>query len=159
MIHSLIPNHIVDIRASARLKREIENYMEKWANLPVDSKGRVLGRVRKPNKHNGMVIPFQHVCFAPHLGWHVRIGLPKMLWQYAGSRYGISVDGKPNGFEYVGAESMEQAAGFVAKIREWAIEGLNTGDYRHFMNWLDAGDGSHRYYDRSGAWSKHLSAM
>jgi hypothetical protein len=54
---------------------------------------------------------------------------------------------------------MEEAAGFVAKIREWAIEGLESGDYRHFMNWLDAGDGSHRYYNRSGAWSKHLSAM
>jgi hypothetical protein len=161
MIHSLVPNHIVDIRATSRLKHEVETYMEKWTKLPVNARGQILSKSkRKPNSFTGQVIPFAHVFFADHLGWHVRIGLPKALKQFAGSRYGVSKSTwLPNGFEYVGAESMEEAAGFVAKIREWAIEGLESGDYRHFMNWLDAGDGSHRYYNRSGAWSKHLSAM
>jgi hypothetical protein len=158
MIHSQLKNHIVDIRNSARLKRNVENYMQAWSETPVDRYGRVLSKFeRKPNRFTGQSIPYAHVFYADHLGWHVRIGLPRGLKQYSGSRYGVSRTTQlPNGFEYVGFADMKEAARAVAQIRKWAVESLNTGDYSNFINWLDAGDGSHRYYDAKGNWSNTL---
>ena len=137
-------NQVTDVRNSPRTMRAVLNLMDKWANLPVDSKGRVLGRVRKPNKHNGMVISFQHVYFASHLGWHVRIGLPADLKFFSGSRYGASEDQVPNGFEYVGFETMEQACEKVRAIRTLAV----NEDYDGFFAWISTGDGTTRFFDK-----------
>lgn len=129
-------NQVTDVRNSPRTMRAVLNFMDKWAKKSVDKKGYVLGQKRK-------TIPFAHVLYAPHLGWHVRIGLPADLKFFAGSRYGVSKNQVPNGFEYVGFETMEQACKKVRAIRTLAV----NGDVDGFMNWIDAGDGSHRWYD------------
>ena len=74
--------------------------------------------------------------------YSVRIGLPKELKMFAGTRYGVSkVTGLPNGFEFKHFETQKEAADFVRNIGNMTIG--------RFIDFLKAGDGSGRYMTRS----------
>ena len=135
---------IKDVRNANRTSLAILDYMDKWASKNVDKNGYVLSR--KAAKK----IPFEGVFHAgPVAGadskYSVRINLPLDLKQFAGSRYGCwAKTGLPNGFEYVGFRTQKDACEFVKQIRDLAV----AGDVNGFTNWLDKGDGSHRYYEK-----------
>lgn len=146
MIYGL--KEIRDIRNANRTAMAISAYMDKWASKKVDKNGYVLSR--KKNKSNN---PFEGVFPAgPIAGkdskYSVRISLPLDLKQYAGSRYGCwAQTGQPNGFEYVGFRTVKEGCEFVKTIRDLAV----AGDVNGFTNWLDAGDGSNRFYEKKNS--------
>jgi hypothetical protein len=76
--------------------------------------------------------------------YSVRIGLPKQLKMFSGTRYGVSkTTGLPNGFEFPHFESQKQAAEFIRNIG-----GMTIGQ---FINFLKAGDGSGRFMLKTGS--------
>ena len=74
--------------------------------------------------------------------YSVRIGLPKELKMFSGTRYGVSkTTGLPNGFEFKHFETQKEAADFVRNIGSMKIG--------RFIDFLKGGDGSGRYMTRS----------
>ena len=138
---------IKDIRNANRTSIAILTFMDKWASKKADKNGYVLSRVSTKK------IPFEGVFHAgPVAGadskYSVRISLPLELKQFAGSRYGCwALTGLPNGFEYVGFRTQKDACEFVKTIRDLAV----AGDVNGFTKWLDAGDGSNRFYEKKTA--------
>ena len=137
-------DHVQDIRNAARTAEAVVRFHEKFQEARrnhADRQGLIRSRVKTKK------IPYAHVYHAgPVAGgaYTVRIGLPRDLKQFSGSRYGISrVTGQPNGFEFVGFETQRAAAEYVRSISEM--------NYRQFLQWLQKGDGSHKFYgvDRS----------
>jgi hypothetical protein len=129
-------DHVQDIRNAARTAEALVRFQEKLHHAARDRNGFLKSKVKTKK------IPYAHVYHAgPVAGgrYTVRIGLPKDLKQFSGSRYGISrVTGQPNGFEFVGFETQRTAAEYVRSIADMS--------YSEFLAWLQKGDGSHKFY-------------
>ena len=128
--------HVQDIRNAARTAEALVRFHEKFQRAARDRNGFLKSKVKTKK------IPYAHVYHAgPVAGgvYTVRIGLPRDLKQFSGSRYGISrTTGQPNGFEFVGFETQRAAAEYVRSVADMK--------YPEFLAWLQKGDGSHKFY-------------
>lgn len=150
---------VKDVRCANRTASTVIDFMEKFRNAKTDAKGYLLSPNSK-KKNN----PYLGVLAAgPVAGaegkYSVRIGLPKPLKQFAGSRYGCWTSGpnkgQPNGFEFVGFSSMKAACEFVKSIKTLA----DNNDVEGFLQWLNNGDGSHRFYKNIDEYYRNAKKM
>ena len=115
----------------------VDFYNKLTQNTNRNENGYILSNVK--NKQDN---PFLNVY--PLYGWgtgyQVRIGLPMNLKEYACTRFGVWKEaGIPNGFSFIGFETLEQACEFYKSITEMSFD--------EFLSFLEQGDGSPRFYN------------
>jgi hypothetical protein len=144
-------DQVQDIRNAARTAEAVVRFHEKLQRAPRDRNGFIKSRVKTKKISYAYVYHAGPVAGAEST-YTVRMGLPRSLKQFAGSRYGISkVTGQPNGFEFVGFETQRDAAEYVKSIADM--------DYRQFLAWLQKGDGSHKFYGIAKDFSQRILAQ
>jgi hypothetical protein len=146
---------VKDVRRANRTASAVIDFMEKFRNSNTDAKGYLLSRNSK--KKNPYLYVFGAGPVAGADGkYSVRINLPEPLKQFSGSRYGCWKEtGLPNGFEFVGFSSIKAACDFVKSIKTLA----DNNNVEGFLQWLNNGDGSHRFYDKQGNHYRNAEKM
>tara|TARA_B100000989_G_scaffold254584_1_gene203309 strand:- start:296 stop:712 length:417 start_codon:yes stop_codon:yes gene_type:complete len=110
------------------LRCAFRSFYDKLKQKSTDKKGRIIGRGSSGYLN---CYPSGPVDKGPTL----RIGLPEDLKMFAGSKYGASKDGIPNGLSYQ-FETVEECADFFALMLE---------DFQTFVDTIIKGDGT-RYF-------------